>query len=75
MADPQVKHRGVFHDLEEVPGIEGPCRVPMAAFKFKKDGPRIDSPPSRMGQHNKDVLTELGYDADGIKELEKTGVI
>ena len=75
ITDPQVEHRGVFYDHKEVLGIEGPCRVPMSAFKFKKDGPRIDTPPPRMGQHNEDVLNELGYGADDIKQLAKDGVI
>lgn len=75
ISDPQVKHRSVFHHHDSIPGIDGPCTVPVSAFKFAHDGPRVDSPPARMGQHNKEILTELGYDADAIKGFEKTGVI
>ena len=75
ISDPQVKHRGVFYDHKEVPGINGPCTVPMSAFKFMKDGPRVDTPPPRMGQHNEDVLSELGYSDSDIKSLKQEGVI
>ena len=33
--------------------------VPLAAFKFAHGGPRIDTPPPALGQHNDDILAEL----------------
>jgi crotonobetainyl-CoA:carnitine CoA-transferase CaiB-like acyl-CoA transferase len=35
--------------------------VPLAAFMFAHDGPRIDTPPPTLGQHNKEILAELGF--------------
>jgi len=34
--------------------------LPVAAFAFAYDGPRIDTPPPAVGQHNEEVFAELG---------------
>ena len=41
-------------------GIEGELAVPLAAFTFAHDGPRIDTPPPTLGQHNEEIFAELG---------------
>ena len=38
------------------PGVDGAFTVPVAAFKFAHDGPRVDTPPPMFGQHNDEVL-------------------
>ena len=45
LADPQLASRGVLHRHDNAPGIEGSFTVPVAAFKFAHDGPRVDRPP------------------------------
>ena len=42
------------------PGIEGGFGVPLAAFTFAHGGPRIDTPPPTLGQHNEEIFGELG---------------
>lgn len=73
--DPQVEWRAVHHRHDSVPGIEGPVTVPVAAFKFAKDGPRVDTPPAQLGAHNGEILGELGYAKSDIARLRETGVI
>jgi crotonobetainyl-CoA:carnitine CoA-transferase CaiB-like acyl-CoA transferase len=76
VADPQIATRGVLHRFDSgAPGVDGAFTVPMAAFKFAHDGPRIDTPPPVLGQHNDDVLTELGYSAAEIAGLRAAGVM
>ena len=59
LADPQLASRGVIHRHDSAPGIEGSFGVPLAAFTFAHGGPRIDSAPPTLGQHNDEVLGEI----------------
>src|SRR5712664_791509 len=56
IADPQIATRGVIHRHESGVGIEGGFGVPLAAFTFAHGGPRIDSAPPTLGQHNEEIL-------------------
>jgi crotonobetainyl-CoA:carnitine CoA-transferase CaiB-like acyl-CoA transferase len=60
VADPQTASRGVIHRHAGAPGIEGGFGVPVAAFTFAHDGPRVDTPPPMVGQHNEEIFAELG---------------
>ena len=73
--DPQMATRGVHHRHDDIPGVDGPVTVPVAAFKFAKDGPRVDTPPARIGEHNETVLREIGYSAEEISRFKKGGAI
>src|SRR5262245_21125074 len=64
IADPQIATRGIIHRHQNANGIEGGFGVPLAAFKFAHGGPRIDSAPPQLGQHNDEILRELGLAAD-----------
>ena len=75
LADPQLAARGVLHRHAGATGVAGPFTVPLAAFTFAHDGPRIDTPPPALGQHTDAVLAELGYDAAAIAQLRNEGVI
>lgn len=74
--DPQVEFRRSHHWFEDgCPGVEGRFAVPLAAFGSEVDGPRVDSPPPRMGEHTESVLEDLGYSADDIADAREKGVI
>jgi crotonobetainyl-CoA:carnitine CoA-transferase CaiB-like acyl-CoA transferase len=38
--------------------------VPLAPFMFAHGGPRIDTPPPTLGQHNAEIFAELGLSDD-----------
>jgi crotonobetainyl-CoA:carnitine CoA-transferase CaiB-like acyl-CoA transferase len=59
IADPQIASRGILHRHMSGNGMEGPFSVPLAAFTFAHGGPRIDTPPPTLGQHNDEILAEL----------------
>jgi len=66
LADPQLQARGIVHRHASADGIEGAFAVPVAAFTFAHGGPRIDTPPPTLGQHNEDILRELGLQGAAV---------
>jgi crotonobetainyl-CoA:carnitine CoA-transferase CaiB-like acyl-CoA transferase len=75
LEDPQLQSRGLLHRHEAAPGIAGAVTVPVAAFKFGHDGPRVDRPPPMFGQHNNEVLTALGYSQADIAGFRSAKII
>jgi crotonobetainyl-CoA:carnitine CoA-transferase CaiB-like acyl-CoA transferase len=75
LADPHLAHRGLLHRHDDVPGVDQPVTVPMAAFKFAHDGPSIERPPPRLGEHTDEVLQAAGFTADQIAQMRKSGAI
>jgi len=75
LQDPQLKHRGLLHRHDNVPGVGKPMTVPVAAFKFAHDGPSIERPPARMGEHTDEVLKSVGYSAEQIAAMRKSGAV
>jgi crotonobetainyl-CoA:carnitine CoA-transferase CaiB-like acyl-CoA transferase len=75
LADPQLGSRGLLHRQEGAPGIPGSFTVPVAAFKFGHNGPKVDRPPPMLGQHNDEVLTELGYSQSDIAGFRSAKII
>ncbi len=73
--DPQIASRGLLHRHESAPGVEGSFTVPVAAFTFAHGGPRVDSPPPMFGQHNDEVLAELGYSLTDIAGFRSAKII
>jgi crotonobetainyl-CoA:carnitine CoA-transferase CaiB-like acyl-CoA transferase len=75
LADPQIASRNVLHKHENAPGVPGSFSVPVAAFKFAHGGAKVDRPPPIFGQHNEEVLMELGYDKDDILRFKAAKAI
>ena len=71
VADPQIATRGAIHRHEQ----DGGFGVPVSAFMFEHDGPRVDTPPPRLGQHTDSILRDLGYSAGDIATLRQQKVI
>jgi crotonobetainyl-CoA:carnitine CoA-transferase CaiB-like acyl-CoA transferase len=59
IADPQLASRGIIHRHAGGNGVDGGFGVPLAAFTFAHGGPRIDTPPPALGQHNEEIFEEL----------------
>ena len=67
---------GFFQSLESMlPEAEGPLEVPLTAFTLKHGGAAVTSAPPALGEHNHEILTELGYDDDAIDDLRTNSVV
>ena len=75
LEDPQLETRNILHQHATVPGVGDNVTVPMCAFKLAHGGPSIETPPPQLGEHNDDILGELGYAAKDIAALRDEGVI
>lgn len=75
LTDPQLQSRNLLHKHEDAPGIPGSVTVPVAAFRFGHNGPRVDRPPPRFGEHNEEVLAELGYTPQQIAGFRTSNAI
>ena len=73
--DPQLASRGVTHRHDGAPGVDGAFSVPLAAFKFAHGGPKIDTPPPRLGADTDAVLAEHGYSASEIAAFRIAAVL
>jgi crotonobetainyl-CoA:carnitine CoA-transferase CaiB-like acyl-CoA transferase len=70
--DPHVKAREMVMHVDHP--VEG--RIPQLGFPVKFSGTpgRITSPPPTLGQHTNEVLDRLGYSAEQIAAMAKSGV-
>jgi crotonobetainyl-CoA:carnitine CoA-transferase CaiB-like acyl-CoA transferase len=73
-AMPHLAERGVFLPMH-IDGLPEKADVNAinAGFVMDKDGPSLDAPPPRHGEHTREVLIELGYDEREIEALFKSG--
>ena len=73
LAHPQVQHLASRISLPhavgaEAPGIASPMRLSKSPVSYRR-------PPPMLGQHTREVLTELGLDGAAIAALAEAGVI
>jgi formyl-CoA transferase len=75
LAHPQVSERGMVATFPEVPGVGRDVRLVRTGFKLDGQAPAVDDPPPVLGQHNDELLAQLGYSADEIRTLKERGAI
>jgi glutaryl-CoA transferase len=73
LEDPHVRARDMVKELTHPE--YGPLRYVGIPVKLSDTPGELQGPPPRFGEHNRDVLTELGYDERAIDRLETSNVI
>ena len=73
VADPQILARGMI--LEQHHPVLGTIRLPNLPFRFSD----TDISPTRfapeLGEHNAEIATDLGFEADDITRMQRDGVL
>jgi len=75
LADPHLATRGVRHTQNSMQHIPGELTTPVAAFRMAEGGPRVDTPPPKLGEHTDQILQSLGYSSGNIAQMRRDGVI
>jgi crotonobetainyl-CoA:carnitine CoA-transferase CaiB-like acyl-CoA transferase len=73
LSDPQALEQGRVVEYEHP--VYGRLRQTGHLIRFSRTPARIDRPPPLCGQHTREVMRELGYEAEQIAVLETKGVI
>jgi len=72
--NPQFAHRGFLQPMTHT--VTGTTGYPGFPMRFSAFGPHLyASPPPLLGQHNAEVLAELGLTPEAIADLAARGVI
>jgi formyl-CoA transferase len=69
----QIKYRDTFTNIE----VEGIGEVPLfnLTAKFSNATGKVEAPPPLLGQHTNQLLTELGYLPQQIKDFKQRSII
>ena len=67
VADPYLNETGFFVPVDHP--SEGATVTMAIAPEFSRSKPELGLPPPRLGEHNAELLGELGYNAAEVAEL------
>lgn len=73
LADPQIIERGMV--VEQDHPILGRIKLPNLPFHFSDYDTRQTVPAPLIGQHNRDIATELGYSVQEVDAMVRDGVL
>jgi crotonobetainyl-CoA:carnitine CoA-transferase CaiB-like acyl-CoA transferase len=72
-ADPQVVHLGMTAKVNHP--VRGEVEVLATPLHLTRTPAQVTSAAPDAGQHNGEILTELGFDADAIAKFQADGII
>ncbi len=73
LEDPQVVANGLVAQIDHP--LMGPVRMVGAPIQMSQTPLRVQGPSPSLGQHNDEVMAQLGYSPDEIAGLRERGVI
>jgi crotonobetainyl-CoA:carnitine CoA-transferase CaiB-like acyl-CoA transferase len=75
VAEPQLAHRDVLVETSIGAPLERSVTLVGSGFMASEDGPAVSRPPPYLGEHTRELLTELGYDDAATQALFEDGVV
>ncbi len=75
LAHPQIRDRGMVGTFEKAPGVGRDIRLVRTGFKVNGEAPTVGAPPPQLGEDTREILEELGYGPEAIRELKETSAI
>ena len=72
-ADPQVKHLGIAQSIDTIPF--GQTQLVGQPFNLSRSPSIMKQRPPEKGEHNEDVLLDLGYSSEELDELKSKNII
>jgi len=75
LCHPQMEDRDVLQDLPTDPDHDYDIKSTTAAFTVAEDGARIVKKSPKLGEHNSEILGELGFDENEIENLRSCKII
>jgi crotonobetainyl-CoA:carnitine CoA-transferase CaiB-like acyl-CoA transferase len=73
VANPQLRSRQLFE--VETHAVTGDHEIPMLPFRFSRVDRWLRSPAPTLGQHNTEVLSDIGLAPAAIEELRRSGIV
>ena len=71
--DPQVKHLGIAQSIDTIPF--GQTQLVGQPFNLSRSPSIMKKRPPEKGEHNEDVLLDLGYSSEELDELKSKNII
>ena len=71
--DPQVKHLGIAQSIDTIPF--GQTKLVGQPFNLSRSPSIMKQRPPEKGEHNEDVLLDLGYSSEELDELKSKNII
>ena len=71
--DPQVKHLGIAQEIETIPF--GNTKLVGQPFNLSRSSSSMKRRPPEKGEHNEDVLGDLGFSAEELDSLKEKNII
>ena len=71
--DPQVKHLGIAQSIDTIPF--GQTQLVGQPFNLPRSPSIMKQRPPEKGEHNEDVLLDLGYSSEELDELKSKNII
>ena len=71
--DPQVKHLGIAQSIDTIPF--GQTQLVGQPFNLSRSPSIMKQRPPEKGEHNEDVLLDLGYNSEELDELKSKNII